>query len=186
MERPREPERNYPEPRIHVASLSDYNAGRLHGTWLDANTTADELQSGIDEMLTSSREPVAEEWAIHDYEGFGSLRLGEWEPLERVAALAAGIAEHGLAFAAWASLRDSGEALDSEGFVDAYQGDWDSLEDYVDGWLDDAGINLDELDLPAFVRPYLQIDVEALGRDMEANGDVTAVEHPDGVWMFWP
>ena len=28
----------------------------------------------------------AEEWAIHDYEGFGALRLGEWESLERVAA----------------------------------------------------------------------------------------------------
>ncbi len=24
------------QPRIYVASLSDYNAGRLHGQWLDA------------------------------------------------------------------------------------------------------------------------------------------------------
>ena len=50
-------------------------------------------------MLAASPEPGAEEWAIHDYEGFGEMRLSEWESFERVSAIAAGIAEHGAAFA---------------------------------------------------------------------------------------
>ena len=28
-------------PRIYVASLSDYNAGRLHGEWIDADQGAE-------------------------------------------------------------------------------------------------------------------------------------------------
>ena len=39
-----------------------------------------------------SPSPGAEEWAIHDYEGFGPLRLDEFESLENVAKVAAGIA----------------------------------------------------------------------------------------------
>ena len=30
-------------------------------------------------MLAASPR-LAEEWAIHDYEGFGSFRLSEWDP----------------------------------------------------------------------------------------------------------
>ena len=47
-----------------------------------------------------SPEPLAEEWAIHDYEGFGSLRLSESESFQTVSAIAAGIAKHGGAFTA--------------------------------------------------------------------------------------
>ena len=35
------------EPRIYVASLSDYNAGRLHGTWINASYGADEIREEI-------------------------------------------------------------------------------------------------------------------------------------------
>jgi hypothetical protein len=59
--------------------LSDYNAGILHGVWIDAVEDADELQEPIDRMLAASPTTrrygdVAEEWAIHDFEGFGNLR----------------------------------------------------------------------------------------------------------------
>lgn len=56
----------HPGPRIYVASLSDYNAGRLHGSWLDANQPVDQLNDGVQAMLASSTEPLAEEYAIHD------------------------------------------------------------------------------------------------------------------------
>ena len=36
-----------PSPRIYVASLSDYNAGRLHGVWIDAAEELDEIWSQI-------------------------------------------------------------------------------------------------------------------------------------------
>ena len=47
------------QPRIYVASLSDYNAGRLHGTWLDADVEAADLAEGVQAMLASSPEPGA-------------------------------------------------------------------------------------------------------------------------------
>lgn len=40
--------------RIYVASLADYNAGRLHGEWIDAHQTADELHSAVTAMLAAS------------------------------------------------------------------------------------------------------------------------------------
>ena len=54
------PEETKPRPRIYVASLSDYNAGVLHGVWLDATQDEEELQAGITAMLDASRESVAE------------------------------------------------------------------------------------------------------------------------------
>ena len=38
-------------PRIYVASLSDYNAGILHGDWINATDEPDELQAVVNEML---------------------------------------------------------------------------------------------------------------------------------------
>src|ERR1700722_12250921 len=70
------------QPRIYVASLSDYNAGRLHGEWLDAAQDPEALLAGIGAM--SSAEPGAEEWAIHDYEEFCGVRLGEYASIESV------------------------------------------------------------------------------------------------------
>ena len=71
------------QPRIYVASLSDYNAGRLHGRWIDATQGVDAVQAEVVAMLAESREAVAEEWAIHDYDEFAGVRLGEWEDLAR-------------------------------------------------------------------------------------------------------
>jgi antirestriction protein len=64
-----------PEPRIYVASLSDYNAGRLHGRWIDAAQGVEAVEAEIVDMLGESRQLVAEEWAIHDYDDFGDIRL---------------------------------------------------------------------------------------------------------------
>ena len=87
-EQEQEPTRSEQEPRqsprVWIASLSDYNDGRLHGVWLDANAEAEDLAVGIQEMLARSAMPGAEEWAIHDYEGFGPLRLGEYETSDRI------------------------------------------------------------------------------------------------------
>ncbi len=46
-------------------------------------------------MLGASPEPDAEEWAIHDYEGFEGARLSEYASFETVCALAEFISEHG-------------------------------------------------------------------------------------------
>jgi antirestriction protein len=171
-------------PRIYVASLSDYNEGRLHGGWFDANREPEELEKEIGFMLACSPEPVAEEWAIHDFEGFGLAYISEYESLETVSRLAKGISENGLAFAAWAAVQNNDEEALGH-FEDAYLGNWESLEEYADELL--YGLDLDEARnlLPEGIRSYLVLDVEAFARDLELGGDVITVKAPDGtVWVF--
>lgn len=62
-------------PRIYVASLSDYNNGRLEGKWFDFDDYSDasELMGAITEMLDEITKKYndgeeREEWAVHDYE----------------------------------------------------------------------------------------------------------------------
>ena len=71
------------KPRIYVACLASYNSGILHGAWFDASAIADDMQAAIDAVIASSPVPDAEEWAFHDYEGFG--RLHEYQCLDSIA-----------------------------------------------------------------------------------------------------
>ena len=73
--------------RIYVASLSDYNNGRLEGKWLDLSDYSDasELMEAIQDMLDELTEKyksidgeVREEWAVHDYEGIPSTLASEY------------------------------------------------------------------------------------------------------------
>ena len=75
-------------PSIYIASLADYNAGRLHGCWIDARMSVEEMQRLVAELLDSSIGPAAEEWAIHDYEGFGDATIDTHDSLEEVHELA--------------------------------------------------------------------------------------------------
>ncbi len=71
-------------PRIYVASLSDYNAGRLHGVWIDADSDVDVMAEQVAAMLAESRHQPAEDYAIHDHEGF-PVRIGEFTSLREIA-----------------------------------------------------------------------------------------------------
>ena len=178
-------EDRWPHPRIYVASLSDYNAGRLHGEWVDAAQSAEELRTAISEMLAASPEPIAEEWAIHDAEGFGPLRLGEYESIEHVAAAARGIAEHGPAYAAWAAQVGIDETEELERFEECFLGRWDSVEAYAEQYVDDTGIDEAIEQAAGSLAPYVHVDTEALGRDMVLGGYLSAVDDPDGgVFLF--
>lgn len=81
--------------RINVACLAAYNSGYLHGAWIDAEQNAYDIYADVRKMLATSPVEDAEEWAIHDYEGFEGAPVSEYMGLERVAELAAFIAEHG-------------------------------------------------------------------------------------------
>ena len=180
-------EEQRPRPSIYVASLSDYNAGRLHGAWIDAGQPAEELQAAISEMLAASPERGAEEWAIHDYEGFGGVRLSEFESIEHVAQLAHGIAEHGPAFAAWAVYVGSEGWGDLERFEDCYLGHYDSLSDYADDLLDGCGVLSAVEEAAGSFEPYVRVDTEAFGSDLVLGGDVIAVDDPKGgIFLFGP
>lgn len=162
-------------PRIYVACLASYNAGILHGEWIDA-TDADEIREGIQEMLAESREPIAEEWAIHDYENFGSLYLSEFEDIGRVGELGAMILEHGAAFGAYANHVGADYATE-ESFQDAYCGEWDSERAYAENLFDELYLH----EVPEHVQNY--IDYEAFARDV-FMGDCFSVDFPGGVYVF--
>jgi antirestriction protein len=162
-------------PRIYVACLASYNAGILHGEWIDA-TDADVIREAIQEMLKGSPTAGAEEWAIHDYEGFGSIRLSEWEDVDRVAELGALIDEHGEAFAAYADHVGVDYATE-ESFQDAYCGEWDSEQAYAENLFDELYAH----DVPEHIAPY--IDYEAFARDLFIN-DNYSVESDSGVYVF--
>ena len=174
-------------PQIYVASLADYNAGVLHGAWIDATVDLEEISERVERMLaTSPTTPRAEEYAIHDFEGFGAYRPDEHDAIEWIHHVAAGIAEHGPAFAAWAAqCKHDTERLGQ--FTDAYLGDYDTLTAYAEQLVDDLGLQrtLDE-HIPEGLQAYITIDTNALACDLELGGDISTVEHEHGVWIFDP
>ncbi len=185
MEQPTPKHEPQPErrPRIYVASLSDYNAGRLHGAWIDADQEPDEIHTEIQRMLATSSEPIAEEWAIHDYEDFGPLRLAEYADINTVADVAAGIEEHGEAFAAWVAHIGLDDEDLRDRFADAYIGTYRSVEEYAQQYAEDIGLT-EEL-VPDWARPYMRIDIEALARDVEIELAVVDAQG-GGVHVFDP
>lgn len=168
------------QPRIYVASLADDNAGRLYGAWLDAARSESELSDDIDQLLARSGGPAAEDWAIHDVEGFGRLRLDEHADLATVSRLASGIAQYGEAFAALAAGRGEADAT-SDAFERHYRGTWDSIVAYADELLADLGAEEYLRDVPDWLRPYVRIDADAFARDLELGGDIYAAPIADGV-----
>jgi antirestriction protein len=171
-------------PRICVASLSDYNAGILHGAWIAADQTPEEFYEEVHAMLDRSPTRGAEEFAIHDYEGFGHYAVGEYDSLEWISTVACGISEQGLAFAAWVEACDRDPDRVAR-FEEAFRGNWESVEAYADELLSDLGYapSIDAA-APEWLQPYINFNMEAFARDLELNGHIVAVRHADGVWIF--
>jgi antirestriction protein len=170
---------------VYVASLADYNAGRLHGAWIDAAQDVEQLEQEVEAMLAASPTQAAEEWAIHDYEGFGPLVLSEYESLERVSGLAQRIAEHGPAFAHWTAVLGPDDADPGEHFDDVYLGHWRSPEEYAEHLIADLGYDdILERAIPDSLRPYVSFDTRAFARDLELNGQIITSADDSGVYVF--
>ena len=171
-------------PRIYVASLSDYTNGRLHGRWLDAAREPAAIRTDIQAMLAESTDPGAEEWAIHDFDQFGSWRVDEFDSIELVSRIARGIQAHGPAYAAWADVHE-GEPERFDDFEAAYLGHYESADTYCYQLADDFGYHAELEKLPESLRSYVHIDYAAMARDLDANGDVYVYPDPSGgVWLF--
>lgn len=172
-------------PRIYVACLSAYNHGRLHGEWIDAAQDAESISEEITAMLATSPVPNAEEFAIHDSEEFGDVRIGEYDSIPFVSAIGQALAEHGDAMAAWLANDMPQSVDDAESriaeFGDAFAGEWDSLRDYADDYLGEIGAHAA---LEQFGES-ITVDVEQYARDLELSGAVFTVQTPDhNVYIF--
>ena len=155
------------EIRIYVACLAAYNNGILHGRWIDADQDAWAIYDEIRAVLAASPIPHAEEWAIHDHEGFEGVSIAEYEGIERVAELAAFIAEHGKLGAELVAYFDAVEQA-RQALEDGYYGQFSSLADYVQELTEDCTA------IPEHLRLY--IDWQAMARDAELSGDVFTIQ----------
>jgi antirestriction protein len=164
-------------PSIYVACLAAYNNGKLHGTWIDATLEPDAIREAMQAMLKASPEPQAEEFAIHDYDNFHSLRLSEWEAIDDVHAYATFIAEHGKLGAELITYTGDIEhamAMMSDGYAGCYE----SLADFAQELTEDTTT------IPESLACY--IDYERMADDMEGAGEIlTSKTAHDEVHVFW-
>lgn len=165
------------QPRIYVACLAAYNSGYLHGAWIDAAQEPWSIYDDVKAMLAASPIGGAEEWAIHDYEGFGGVRIEEYTGFDRVSGLAAFIVEHGEIGAALLDYYsgDLGEA--QQAITDRYMGEHSSLADYVQELTEET------VTIPQALQFY--IDYQAMARDAELNGELFGISTAyDAVHVF--
>ncbi|MBD2341234.1 antirestriction protein ArdA [Calothrix sp. FACHB-156] len=166
-------------PRIYVACLAAYNAGRLHGAWINCNQDAKDIWAEIEKMLAQSPEPDAEEWAIHDCEHWQGIRINEIEDIERLASLAKTLAEHGAAFAAYCRYHGSDASL--EDFQEHYRGQYKSEEDFAYEYWEELGL-IQKLKEFNILDSY--INWEAVARDLFVNSYLSVEMSYQNVYVF--
>lgn len=165
------------EIKIYVADLAAYNAGHLHGVWIDATLEVADIKAQIQRMLSLSPVQGAEEYAIHDHEGFGRGIISEYEGLDYVHDVACFIAEHeelGIELLNYfCDLEEARIAAEEN-----YQGCHASLADYAQTLTEDT------TEIPKSLEFY--IDYERMAQDMEMSGDIYSIQTAhEEVHVFW-
>lgn len=165
------------EIRIYVACLASYNNGILFGEWIDANQSEDEIRDEIASMLKASPIAHAEEYAIHDYEGFDDVSIEEYSSIEYIVRAASFIGEHGRVGSAVIAhfCGDIDEAQSA--MENSYHGCFTSLADFMQDIVVQTTI------IPENLEFY--IDWNAMARDAEMSGDYfTITTAHDEVHIF--
>jgi antirestriction protein len=163
-------------PQIYVADLAAYNSGYLHGKWIDATLTAEEIESAVKEIMLCSPVEDAEEWAIHDYQNFDGLRIEEYTGFEDVSELANMIVNSDYPEGLIAEVYNNFNGdLNVEEIIEYmeenYQGKFDSLGHWAQQYLEETcGLE----GVPKHLLGY--IDYDGYGRDEDINGSIFTVE----------
>ena len=164
------------EIRIYVACLAAYNSGILHGAWIDADQDASAIRDEIRTMLAASPEEYAEEWAIHDYEGFEGVEISESHGIDALVEITEFLAEHGA---------KGGKLVEFFGNIEGarnamqyhYAGEYKSVEDFA------QEITEETTEIPEALQYY--IDYEAMARDLEINDVFTIETGFEEIHVFW-
>lgn len=166
------------EIRIYVADLAAYNNGKLHGIWVNACNVLDDILAQIHEMLADSPEGLAEEYAIHDYEGFDGYSVSEYEGISSVHVIACFMEEHPTFGGELLSQFNGNVEEARQAIEDNYCGCYSSVEDYAQQLTEETS------QIPEHLALY--IDYERMGRDMEISGDIYTIRtNYDEVHIFW-
>ena len=166
-------------PKIYVACLSSYSNGIHYGAWLDATQEVEDIQEQIKQLLAKSPMPDAEEIAVHAFEDFGSLSIGEYESIQEIQEKAVFIVEHGELgaelLAHYGNLKDATDALENY-----YVGEHESELDYAIHLFDECYLP----DIPKNIQFY--IDYDKFCRDIFINDYFSVeVEGRCHVFMFY-
>jgi antirestriction protein len=173
--------------RVYVACLAAYNNGWLHGRWINAAQDYDDVLQEVNTMLkdspvTKEYGEIAEEWDIHDYEGFGSYRVEERSSLEEVCNIANMLEseDNGELILELVAHLGSGTSIEeAKEFLDNnYQGTHKDLGEYAEYITHECGH-----EIPKHLQYYINWD--AMGRDMDLNSDIFTIELDDGMHVFW-
>lgn len=165
-------------PQIYIADLAAYNNGILHGAWIDATQSVDSIRDEIGTILVASPVDTAEEYAIHDHEGFGGYTINEYDSLEHVYEIASFIAEYP-DFGADLLGEFNGDIAEARQHAeDHYCGHYNSLVDFVEELTEST----------TTIPPHLEfyIDYDKMARDMEMSGDIFSIGSASSGWhIFW-
>lgn len=162
-------------PRVYVGTYGKYNAGSIEGAWIDLEDYSDS-----EEFYAACQElhgPGEHEFMFQDHEGIPDKYISE-------SSLSDDVWE-------WLALDDDDKELlavyldevDQGGDIDkareAFQGKFDSEEDWAENFWEDTGM-LESI--PDNLRFY--IDYEKYARDCRLGGDITFVHKDGDVWVF--
>lgn len=148
------------------------------------------------ECTGTGKVPSAEEWAVHDYEGFGGWKLDEHPDLEQVAAYAEAVSsfrdeDEAEAFAAWFDNLDASTDYTTademtDAFREAYRGSWVSLAEYVENFWGDCGdFDADKIaGANNWWHPARYVDWERMAHDLQISGDIWTHESGGSVHVF--
>ena len=142
------------KPTIYVACLSSYTNGILYGAWVDATQEVENILAQIKQLLANGPMPGAEEFAVHDFRGFGFFRIDEYEDIEEIHEKALFITEQGelgteLIVYYAGDLEEAKKALENN-----YRGVHESELDYAMQLFDECYLH----DIPESIQYYVDYD----------------------------
>jgi antirestriction protein len=175
-------------PAVYIASLSDYNAGILHGCWLELDGVTDHEQA-IQAMLAQSpyarkTGDIAEEWAIHDSERCGG-QLGEFATLADLGQIAEDFEEIEARKLEWELYLKWNSCTYHhmrwgcvEEFAEAYRGTYDYAWEFAYEFIHES-VDVDSL--PDLIRH--NIDYKGAWEELE-TGDFYEIRYGDQSHIF--
>jgi len=153
--------------RIYVACLEAYNDGDLHGEWIDMSQGVAEVKEQIKIMLKKyPKNENAEEYTIHDYEGFGEFEVGEYSSIEEIYEVAEFLNNEDFDVSTLSQIVNEYGIEGAEKRVELYQGKYNSWEDFAYCLIRDIGA-LDGV--PQFIQNYF--DYASYGYDLRIGGE---------------
>lgn len=169
--------------RIFIADLAAYNSGELAGKWVDLEgmnagdveeTIADVLCEGTG-LLKALGEWAGvdhEEFFITDYEGFGPIRIGEYDSIESIIEHVERMGDDPERYFAYVEYNgeDYAEHYDPDNVI----GPWDSMKDVAYESVESFILH----EIPEGMRRTVEnyFDYDAFARDLRIEGRFTEYE----------